>query len=210
MRLPVERGHLPRPGSGSWLASRSDGHRLHAGVDLVVPVGTAVLAPEAGVVKVVVEAARPTEPRRSSPPGWSGYGPRAVVIQGADGVYHLLAHMGTVDVRVGQAVSEGASIGTVGVTSTPHLHWETRSRLQPIGRAAVVEICADPGSWLNGEWRAWDGQCPTSPVDDVRTPRCCRPGWVGPAPDPFPRPVLRPRPRTDVDARPVRRNPRGV
>lgn len=191
MMRPIER-RIPRTGSGMWCAARSDGHRLHAGVDLLAPVGTDVRAPEGGTIAVTAIAATPTQPRRSSPAGWSGYGPKCVLLRGDSGTYHLLAHLGEVLCVVGQRVAEGDVLGKVGVTSSPHCHWEVRSRPQPIGRAAVVEICGSPEAWLAGGWEAYDGRCPAHPVDDARTPRACRPSWRGPAPDPFPRPVPRP------------------
>jgi len=189
--LPLPSGHLPRPGSGSWLASRSDGHRLHAGVDLLGPVGSPVVAPEDGTVVVVASASTPSDAtRRSAPAGWAGYGPRAVLIHGLSGTYHLLAHLrdGGMTLATGAHVREGQQVGEIGVTSTPHLHWEVRTLPQPPSGVATVEVCGDPAEWLAGVWSPWDGRCPPEPANDVRTPRACRPGWRGPAPDPFPRP----------------------
>lgn len=107
---------------------------------------------------------------------------------GDSGAFHLLAHLGTVAVRVGQRLALGELIGTIGRTSSPHLHWEVRSRLQPTGAAAVVEVAADPEAWLEGRWAPWDGRCPSHPGNTTRTPRACRPAWRGPAPLPFPPP----------------------
>lgn len=143
------------------------------------------MAPESGTIRVTGTAATPTQPRRSSPPGWSGYGPKFVLLAGDSGTFHLLAHLGEVRVTNGQRVEEGAVLGTIGETSSPHVHWEVRTRPQPSGRAAVVEICGDPEAWLEGGWDGWDGRCPAHPVNDARTPRACRPGWRGPAPSPF-------------------------
>lgn len=194
MTLPGRMQPLPGtfpvlPGLGAWCATRSDGARLHAGVDLWGPIGREIVAPEAGEVVVVGQANVPSDPvHRSEPRGWAGYGPELCVIRGDSGTFHLLAHMGSVIVREGQRVAVGAPVGTVGRLEHPHLHWECRSRLQPPQGAAVVEVCADPQGWLVGEWRAWDGRCPSHPGNTSKTPRACRPGWAGPAPRPFPPP----------------------
>ncbi len=188
-RMAPVPGRVPHGTAGAWCASRSDGARLHAGIDLWGPVGREVHAPEAGEVVVVASANVPSDPvHRSEPRGWAGYGPELVVMRGDSGAFHLLAHLGTVAVRVGQRLALGELIGTIGRTSSPHLHWEVRSRLQPTGAAAVVEVAADPEAWLEGRWAPWDGRCPSHPGNTTRTPRACRPAWRGPAPLPFPPP----------------------
>jgi len=107
-------------------------------------------------------------------------------------VFHLLAHLATVERGEGSVLEEGARVGTIsGALDTPHVHWECRSMLQPPAGVAVVEVCASPAAWLAGRWEPWDGRCPAVPVDDARTPRACRPGHRGPPPPPFP--VPRPR-----------------
>lgn len=160
---------IPPTGSGAWLARRSDGHRLHAGVDLLGPGGGAVVAPESGVVRVVFASSRPTEPRRSSPAGWSGYGPKGLLMHGDSGAWHLLAHLGTVERLPGSVLAEGDRLGTIsGELSTPHCHWEVRAQSGPTGGAAIVEICADPAEWLAGRWVGYDGRCPVVPTDDQR------------------------------------------
>lgn len=189
MMKPVQARIPPTGSSGAWLARRSDGHRLHAGVDLLGPVGTAVLAPEPGTIVLVYRASTPSEsPSHSSPRGWTGYGPRGVVLRGESGAFHNLAHLGTIETSEGSVLREGARIGTIGQTSTPHAHWEVRRQQGPTGGAAIVEICGDPAAWLAGRWEGWDGRCPALPVNDNRTPRACRPGFRGPAPRPFPPP----------------------
>lgn len=192
--LPIPGARIPHTGAACWCASRSSGARLHAGIDLAAPVGDRVLAPESGRVAVVAHASTPSARTRfSRPSGWSGYGPSVVVIQGDSGAWHVLGHVDAPTVVPGERVREGALVAFVGETSTPHLHWEVRSRLQPPRDAAVVEITADPAQWLasGGAWYGYDGRCPTAPADDARTPRACRPSWRGAPPDPFPRPVPR-------------------
>jgi murein DD-endopeptidase MepM/ murein hydrolase activator NlpD len=91
---------------GSWAA----GH--HTGVDLAVPVGTAVHAVGAGTV---VKAE------------WGGAYGKMVVVRHADGRYSLYAHLSRIDVRTGEAVSAGSELGLSGATGNvtgPHLHFE--------------------------------------------------------------------------------------
>lgn len=189
-RMQPLAGHFPElPRAGAWCAARSDGARLHAGVDLWGPVGREVVAPEAGTVVLVGSANVPSDTtHRSSPRGWAGYGPELAVMRGDSGAFHLFAHLGNVVVREGARLAMGAPIGTVGRLDHPHLHWEVRSQLQPTQGAAVVEVCADPEAWLAGHWRPWDGRCPAHPSNTTKTPRACRPGWRGPTPPPFPPP----------------------
>lgn len=177
MRPPVDR-RIPASGLGAWLARRSDGARLHAGVDLRVDPEQPVRAPEAGRVVETFESNRPADARRySRPAGWSGYGPRGVLMAGRSGVFHLLAHLDHVDVREGDELEEGDTVGRGSVVH--HVHWEVREMARPPAGHAVVEVTLDPGAWLRGERVPWDGQCPEHPADDHRTPRRCRPRYRG-------------------------------
>ena len=175
--VPVP-SRIPTRGLGAWLARRSDGHRLHAGVDLRMGAAgptSVCVAPEAGTVRIVGTASRPSEPRMSMPPGWAGYGPQFVVMEGDSGRFHMLGHLNRVQVRAGDRVSAGDVISTHG-SAVAHCHWEVRTMQQPRGDATVT-ITLDPGAWLRGEDVPWhEGQCPESPVNDQRTPRACRPG----------------------------------
>jgi murein DD-endopeptidase MepM/ murein hydrolase activator NlpD len=167
-----------RAAKARWLASRSSGARLHAGVDLGSPVGTPVYAPENGTVVASI-------PDADAVPGWRGYGPGVVVVRGLSGAFYNLAHVTPV-AREGDIVQRGAQVATVGPLAWPHVHLEVRARLTPAGGAAVVEDCADPVAWFErGEVVRWDGRCPERPGDTVRTPRACRPAWRGPRPAPL-------------------------
>lgn len=170
---PIEGARIPTRGLGAWLARRSDGRRLHAGVDLAMDPDTPCRAPEAGTVVETFEANRPRDPRRSRPAGWAGYGPRGVLMRGDSGVFHLLAHLDELRVSNGQRVAEGEVVG-VG-SAVRHVHWEVRGQARPPAGAAVVEISHDPGAWLRGELVPWSGQCPDAPSDTRDTPRACRP-----------------------------------
>jgi murein DD-endopeptidase MepM/ murein hydrolase activator NlpD len=88
--------------------------RAHLGVDYAAPTGTAVR----GVGDGVVEFAGVQ----------SGYG-NLVKIKHQGSVSTVYAHLSKIDVRLGQAVSQGQIIGLVGSTgwaTGPHLHFEYR------------------------------------------------------------------------------------
>lgn len=92
----------------------------HAGVDLVVPPNTPVLAPEDGVI--LDEGA------------WLRAG-EMIKLQGATGT-HKLMHLAKDSIRVkkGQRVRVGEQIalsGTTGRTTGPHVHWELWINNQP-------------------------------------------------------------------------------
>jgi len=101
------------------------GRAFHAGIDLLAPRGTPVLAAGPGTVTWAG--------RRAG--GWG----RLVVVRHPDGVRTLYAHLASIAVRVGEEVSGGAILGRVGASGDatgPHLHFEVRVRgaaIDPLG-----------------------------------------------------------------------------
>ena len=98
---------------------------FHAGFDLATPVGTPLVSPAPGVVKVAI----PTE----QVPG-EGTGKMISIYherpndQGRE-LYTRFLHLNTVTVRPGQRIQVGQQIGTTGNTGRstgPHLHYEMR------------------------------------------------------------------------------------
>lgn len=172
--LPAARS-APVQGRRAWLAERSNGARLHAGVDLTGAPGTPVLAPENGRVALVLEDADAVE-------GWRGYGPGVVLLLGESGAWHNLAHV-LPRCAQGDIVQAGAALAVQ--SNLRHVHWEVRAVKAPTAGRAVVEDCADPLAWQRGELVRWDGQCPRVPGNTVKTPRACRPSWRGPRPAPL-------------------------
>ena len=90
--------------------------RMHTGVDLLVPEGSAVLAAQEGLVLLAEEV--------------SGYG-LTVLLAHADGWQTLYGHLSAMAVQPGARVLRGQRLGLVGATgnaSAPHLHLELRRR----------------------------------------------------------------------------------
>ena len=75
----------------------------------------------------------------------------SVAIEHLPGVYSLYYHLARIVVREGQRVSAGAAVGTVGSTGLatgPHLHWEVRAAgvaIDPdaVAGAALVDTTGD-------------------------------------------------------------------
>jgi murein DD-endopeptidase MepM/ murein hydrolase activator NlpD len=93
------------------------GNRFHTGLDFPAPAGTPVASAGAGRIAYA---------------GWhpGGWGNLVTVAHGS-GVRTMYAHLAQVDVEVGQVVAAGAIVGAVGssgVSSGPHLHFEVRLR----------------------------------------------------------------------------------
>jgi murein DD-endopeptidase MepM/ murein hydrolase activator NlpD len=88
--------------------------RAHKGIDYGAPTGTPIRAVGSGSVEFA---------------GWqNGYG-NAVEIRHGNGKSTFYAHMSRIDVRKGQRVEQGQSVGAVGSTgwsTGPHLHFEFR------------------------------------------------------------------------------------
>ena len=100
---------------------------FHNGLDLAAPTGTPVHATNVG--RVVVAGAYPIKG------GW-------VAIDHGGGLMSMYFHMSQVLVQVGDEVARGAVIGEVGSTGLstgPHLHWEMRVRELPTSPTAWVD-----------------------------------------------------------------------
>ncbi|HUQ30121.1 MAG TPA: M23 family metallopeptidase [Candidatus Paceibacterota bacterium] len=103
------------------------------GIDLGAAKGTAIHAAAGGTV-IVAKANG----------GWNGGYGNYVVISHPNGTQTLYAHMTSVGVSVGQAVSRSSYIGTVGSTGLstgPHLHFEVRGAKNPFASCAVRTVC---------------------------------------------------------------------
>jgi murein DD-endopeptidase MepM/ murein hydrolase activator NlpD len=94
--------------------------RLHAGIDIAVPVGAGLRAVDSGTVAIA---------------GWvGGYGNYTCINHGG-GISSCYGHQSSIAVSVGQSVSQGQVIGYSGNTGNstgPHLHFEVRINGQPV------------------------------------------------------------------------------
>jgi len=102
----------------------------HNGLDMAAPTGTPVVATNDGVVLVAGQY-----PIKG---GW-------VMLDHGHGVFSHYFHMSSVDVAVGQRVARGERIGLLGSTGLstgPHLHWEMRVDLAP----------TNPLQWVDRVW----------------------------------------------------------
>lgn len=110
---PISGGRLSS-GFGARSAPTKGASTNHQGVDWAVPIGTTVVASNAGTVSYA---------------GWaSGYG-YAVYINHADGRQTRYGHLSKVLVKTGQSVAQGEKIalsGNTGRSTGPHLHFEIR------------------------------------------------------------------------------------
>lgn len=100
--------------------------RRHQGVDLHSPYGALVHSTASGTVVAAGET--------------SGYG-QNVVIEHADGITTLYAHLSVIAVKPGQFVRAGQSLGRVGETghaTGPHLHFEIRWNGHQIDPAPIL------------------------------------------------------------------------
>ena len=94
---------------------------FHRAIDIAAPFGTPITAARSGVVVYA---------------GWSsqGYG-NLVKLHHASGAETWYAHFSTIGVVVGQTVSQGDTLGLVGSTGLstgPHLHFEVHDRGQAV------------------------------------------------------------------------------
>jgi murein DD-endopeptidase MepM/ murein hydrolase activator NlpD len=130
------RGRFGFGGAGSRFGAGRPGH-LHQGQDIPAPTGTPVIAPRGGRVRLVSYQAE----------GAGHY----IVLQGAgEDREYVFMHLqsGSIRVRPGQFVRTAqrlASVGSTGVSSGPHLHFEI---------------------WWGGPWQA--GGRPLDPLPYLR------------------------------------------
>ena len=85
--------------------------------------------------------------------GWAGGYGRAVAIVHAGGIETKYGHMSRIAAYAGEVVHRGEVIGYVGssgLSTGPHLHFEVIRNGRPVNPLSVKEIAGGPGE-LEGE-----------------------------------------------------------
>ena len=93
---------------------------MHTGIDYAAPTGTPIHAPSDGIVEF-----RGTK---------GGYG-NTVIINHGGGISTLYGHCQSLNVSVGENVSQGdviAYCGSTGNSTGPHCHFEVRENGEPV------------------------------------------------------------------------------
>ncbi|MEY4506529.1 MAG: hypothetical protein RL297_1107 [Pseudomonadota bacterium] len=104
----------------------SGNRKAHLGVDYAAPIGTPVRTVGDGRVRFA---------------GWQGGYGKVVFVEHRNGQSTVYAHLSRIDVRVGQSLSKGETLGAVGSTGAstgPHLHFEFRVNGQHQDPLAMV------------------------------------------------------------------------
>jgi len=116
---PEISGYYARPIYGG---RRSQGLHGYNGIDLAGSCGTPVFSSAGGTVII------------SRSQGWNGGYGRYVVITHPNGTQTVYAHLSLVNVGVGQLVSQGFQVGSIGSSGNStgcHLHFEVRGAKNP-------------------------------------------------------------------------------
>ena len=131
---PVDRpGDVSAPFGDRRAYGSGPATSFHEGIDFDAPVGAPVRAPAQGRVVLAEDL-------------WVRG--KAVVLDHGQGVFSGYWHLAEVEVQPGQWVWPGTLLGRVGSTGLstgPHLHWEVRVNGVPV----------DPAQWVAGEVEAW-------------------------------------------------------
>lgn len=104
----------------------SGNRKAHLGVDYAAPTGTPVRTIGDGRVRFA---------------GWQGGYGKVVFVEHRNGQSTVYAHLSRIDVRVGQSLNKGETLGAVGSTGAstgPHLHFEFRINGQHQDPLAMV------------------------------------------------------------------------
>jgi len=114
MRWPVPGHHRVTSPYGNRRRPWGGGTEFHSGIDIGAPRGTNIVAAESGTVILS---------------GWHGGYGQTVIIEHGNGITTLYGHNSRNLVSVGDWVNRGdviAHIGSTGISTGPHLHFEVR------------------------------------------------------------------------------------
>lgn len=112
---------------GSRGSPLAGGSSYHKGVDLAAPKGANILAAESGTVITVYNGCTHNYGKSKSCRCGGGFG-NYVMVNHGNGLVTVYAHCTSIDVKVGQSVTRGqviATVGTTGASTGNHLHFGT-------------------------------------------------------------------------------------
>ena len=108
-------------------SSGGDSSSYHYGIDYAAAAGTPVYA--SGEGKIVFSGDRFITGN-------------SVIIEHLPGLYSIYYHLQTLEAKTGDIIAKGAKIGTIGSTGLstgPHLHWEIRNQSVPVDPLSMIE-----------------------------------------------------------------------
>ncbi|MGB9808807.1 MAG: M23 family metallopeptidase, partial [Caldanaerobacter sp.] len=115
-------------------------YRMHTGIDIAANTGDEIVAAADGIVRAAGY--------------YGGYG-NTVIIDHSDGVSTLYAHYSMVLVKAGEVVKQGqkiALVGSTGISTGPHLHFEVRLNNIPMDpMKALDNLSIASGSTAAGQ-----------------------------------------------------------
>ncbi|WP_246628037.1 murein hydrolase activator EnvC family protein [Paenibacillus oenotherae] len=128
LALPLRDSYTLSSGFGTRIHPVTGKRKTHNGIDMAAPKGTSIYAAESGVVIVAQ--------------WWSGYGYCVIINHGA-GLWTLYGHIREDGIMVekGQTVKRGqkiAEVGSTGVSTGNHLHFEVRKNEQPVNPTSYL------------------------------------------------------------------------
>ena len=140
--VPVRKPVVGNVDMSSPFGARMDpflkGPAIHAGIDLRGDTGDPVRATASGEVVTA---------------SWQGGYGNMVEIDHGNGLSTRYGHMSKIDVKVGQRVAIGQTIGRIGSTGRstgPHLHYETRIDDKPVDPQKFLRAGLRLGSGILG------------------------------------------------------------
>ncbi len=121
---------------GSQRIYKGEPGAYHSGVDVARPTGTPIIAPADGVVTLAAQQDFTLEGK-------------LLMLDHGMGLNSAFLHLSRIDVKVGDLVRRGQTIGAIGTTGRstgPHLHWGMKwgeARIDPLLIAGSMPVTAD-------------------------------------------------------------------
>ena len=119
----------PKPGASTY----------HRGIDIAAGYGTSIVAARSGTVRTV---------------SYSSARGNYCIIQHTGGYSTLYQHCSSISVRAGQTVSAGqviAKVGSTGISTGPHLHFEVQKNGTPVNPLSYVRPSDTLANYTGGD-----------------------------------------------------------